>query len=126
MTTSAMAWPSLPYDAWREAKVTLHMFTQVIGKIRLVSAPVEPEWQHVALYVTTSGLTTGPVPSGDRSFEAGFDLLRHRFTVRTSEGDEVGFGLVGCSVARFHQQVLEALGHVGVHVEINPKPPEVP
>src|SRR5437763_10305754 len=112
MTLSATAWPPLPYEAWRESKATLHMFTQVLGKLRLARSPVEPEWQHVPLYVTASGLTTGPVPAGDRSFEAAVDLLGHRFTVRTSTGDVVGFGLVGCSVARFYEQVLEALDHL--------------
>jgi len=126
MTLSATAWPPLPYEAWRESKATLHMFTQVLGKLRLARSPVEPEWQHVPLYVTASGLTTGPVPASDRSFEAAVDLLGHRFTVRTSTGDVVGFGLVGCSVARFYEQVLEALDHVDVRAEINPKPQEVP
>jgi hypothetical protein len=120
------AWPSLPYDAWRDAKATLHMFTQVAGKMRLARSPVEPEWQHVPLYVTTTGLTTGPVPDGDRSYEAVFDLLHHRFTAQTTRGDAVSFGLAGCSVAQFHEQVLEAFGHIGVTIEINPKPQEVP
>ena len=120
------AWPPLPYDAWRESKATLHMFTQVVGKLRLACSPSEREWQHVALYVTVSGLTTGPVPAGDRLFEASFDLLHHRFTVATSDGQDVGFGLAGRTVAQFHEDVLEALGHLGMAITINPKPQEVP
>jgi hypothetical protein len=120
------AWPALPYDEWRESKATLHMFTQVLGKLRLACSPAEPEWQHVALYVTTSGLTTGPVPAGDRSFEATLDLLHHQFNVTTTDGAAATFGLPGRSVAQFYEDVLEALGHVGVTVTINPKPQEVP
>jgi len=122
----AEAWPPLPYEAWRDAKETLHMFTQVVGKLRLALSPPEPEWQHVALYVTASGLTTGPVPDGDRCFEADLDLLDHRFTVRDDDGESVSFGLEGRSVSEFHEDVLEALGHIGVAVEINPMPQEVP
>jgi len=86
------------------------MFTQVVGKLRLALSPPEPEWQHVALYVTASGLTTGPVPDGDRCFEADLDLLDHRFTVRDDDGESVSFGLEGRSVSQFHEDVLEALG----------------
>src|SRR5205823_5865225 len=68
----------------------------------------------------------GPVPDGDRSFEVAFDLLDHRLNVRSSGGEEVSFGLVGRSVAQFHEDVMEALGHIGVAVTINPKPQEVP
>ena len=102
------------------------MFTQVVGKIRLSRSPAEPEWQHVPLYVTTSGLTTGPMPDGNRSFELSFDLLRHRLHVATSDGDSASLGLVDRSVARFYGDVLSILAHMGVSVTINPHPQEIP
>jgi hypothetical protein len=119
------AWPPLPYDAWRDTKATLHMFTQVLGKVRLALAPVEPEWQHAALYVTPSGITTGPVPAA-ASFEAAVDLVGHRFMARSTNGDSVGFALPGRSVAEFYNDVLEGLSRIGVAVELNPDPQEVP
>jgi hypothetical protein len=102
------------------------MFTQVVGKVRLALAPAEPEWQHVPLYVTAWGLTTGPMPAGDRSVELAFDLVHHQLTVGSGHGDGAVLTLAGRSVAQFYEDVLAALGHLGVTVTINPKPQEVP
>ena len=71
-------WPALPYDEWRDTRDTLHMCTQVIGKLRLALSPFEPQWAHVPLYLTARGLTTSPVPSGLRTFDAEFDLVAHQ------------------------------------------------
>ena len=71
------AWPDIPYEAWRDTRDTLHMYTQVIGKLRLALSPPEPQWAHIALYVTARGLTTGPVPFEDRVFQVEFDLIDH-------------------------------------------------
>jgi hypothetical protein len=119
-------WPDLPYESWKDAKTTLHMFTQMIGKLRLARSPAEPEWQHVPLYVTAWGLSSGPMPDGDRSFEASFDLVHHRLDLTTSEGDGASLGLVGRSVAQFYADVLATLAQMGVTITIDPKPQEVP
>src|SRR4029079_16149187 len=84
--TAADAWPDVPFEAWRETKDTLHMYMQVIGKLRLALSPPEPEWAHVALYVTARGITTGPVPFRDRVFQAKFDLIDHALAIAVSDG----------------------------------------
>jgi hypothetical protein len=120
------AWPELPYDSWRDSKSTLHMFTQVLGKLRLGLAPHEPEWMHVPLYVTASGLTTEPMPYHDRVIQADLDLIDHRCILRDGDGTVLGFSLPGRSVAEFYTGVLGGLRSLGAEVEINPKPQEVP
>src|SRR2546429_3080405 len=70
-------WPALPYEEWRETKDTLHMYAQVIGKLRLALSPPEPQWAHVPLYLTARGLTTSPIPVGLRTIDAELDLLAH-------------------------------------------------
>jgi hypothetical protein len=120
------AWPELPYDSWRDSKSTLHMFTQVLGKLRLGLAPHEPEWMHVPLYVTASGLTTEPMPYRDRVIQADLDLIDHRCILRDGDGTVLGFPLPGRSVAEFYAGVLGGLRSLGAEVEINPKPQEVP
>src|SRR5579872_3796601 len=81
-----MAWPDLPYADWKETCDTIHMYSQIPGKIRLALSPAEPEWQHTALYVNSRGLTTGPVPFGDRTFELQFNFLTNYFEITTSDG----------------------------------------
>ena len=83
--TPSDPWPQIPYEAWRDTKVTLHMYTQVIGKLRLALSPPEPEWAHVALYLTARGLTTGPIPYEERVFQADFDLIDHMLTISASK-----------------------------------------
>src|SRR5438552_16460926 len=84
---TAGARPSLPYEEWRETRDTLHMYTQVIGKLRLALSPFEPEWAHVPLYVSARGLTTSTVPVGLRTIDAELDLIDHALVVRSSDGD---------------------------------------
>src|ERR1700680_1540893 len=84
--STAKAWPALPYEEWRETRNTLHMYTQVIGKLRLALSPFEPEWAHVPLYVSVRGLATSPIPVGLRTIEAEFDLIDHALVVRSSDG----------------------------------------
>jgi Family of unknown function (DUF5996) len=120
------AWPDLPYDSWQDTKATLHMYTQVLGKLRLSLAPHEPEWMHVPLYVTASGLTTEPMPYRDRVIQADLDLVNHRCSLSDGDGTVLGFPLPGRSVAGFYADVLGSLRSMRVDVEINPKPQEVP
>ncbi|HSO74559.1 MAG TPA: DUF5996 family protein, partial [Blastocatellia bacterium] len=80
------AWPSLLLSEWKDTYATLHMWTQIVGKVRLtLSPPVNHSW-HSALYVTSRGLTTSPIPFGSRTFEIDFDFLDHKLLIRSSEG----------------------------------------
>lgn len=120
------AWPELPWQEWAPTADTLHMFTQVLGKLRLSMSPSEPHWAHVPLYVTVSGLTTGPMAYGERYVQADLDLTAHRLWIADSSGQSVQLPLVNQSVARFYHNTMDALGFLGVQVTLNTKPQEVP
>lgn len=119
-------WPSLPLKEWRDTYVTLHMWTQIAGKIRMTLSPSLNHWWHVTLYVNARGLTTGPVPYQQGLFEIQFDFQRHSVEVRTSEGSDASRPLVAESVASFYGGTMELLASLGIVVNINPKPQEVP
>jgi hypothetical protein len=119
------AWPSLPLEAWSDTCATLHLWTQVVGKVRLVQGPALNHCWDVTLYVTTRGLTTSPMPYGARTFEIDFDFVGHGLEIRDSDGGHAGFALEGYSVARFYAQLMEALGRLGIQVAIHRKPNEV-
>jgi hypothetical protein len=121
----AGAWPSLPLEAWRDTYATLHMWTQVIGKIRLARAPMVNHWWHVPLYVTARGLTTSPVPYGTRTFQIDFDFITHRLSIVTSDGAERAFELGSYAVAEFYERVSAAMTELGLHVKIWTHPVEV-
>jgi len=121
-----MPWPALPLEEWKQTCDTLHLWTQVPGKVRLALSPEEPEWQQVVLYVTSRGLTTGPVPFGERTFEIAFDFLAHKVTIWTSDGPMREIALVPQSVAAFYATMLKALNGLGIVVQLNPMPQEVP
>lgn len=118
-------WPPLPYDEWRETRDTLHMYTQVIGKLRLALSPFEPEWANVALYVTARGLSTSPIPVGLRSIDAELDLIDHVLLIRSSDGGMERRPLGG-PVADFYHEVIGALQRLDVDVAISVLPSEVP
>ena len=118
------AWPSLPYEEWRETRDTLHMYTQVIGKLRLALSPFEPEWAHVPLYVSARGLTTSTVPVGLRTIDAELDLVDHALVVRSNDGD-IERRPLGGSVADFYQDVMRALQRLRVDVAVSVLPSEV-
>jgi Family of unknown function (DUF5996) len=119
-------WPELPLDAWRETCDTLHLWTQIPGKIRLARSPPEPDWGHVTLYVTVSGLTTSPIPDGERTFQLDFDFLEHALLLSTSDGRARSIPLAPQTVKSFYRETFDALASLGIHVEIWPKPQEVP
>jgi hypothetical protein len=119
-------WPALPLEEWEETYHTLHMWTQIVGKIRLGLAPLQNHWWNVALYVNTRGLTTSPIPYQGRSFEIQFDFVHHRLELRTSDGGERALELSPKSVAAFYRELLSTLRQAGIDVQINPKPQEVP
>src|SRR5436190_10583816 len=119
-------WPELPLPAWEDTFRTLHMWTQIVGKVRLELTPKQNHWWNVALYVNARGLTTSPIHYERGAFEIQFDFLRHQLQVTTSAGDERAFPLAPKSVAAFYRETFEMLREVGVDVRINPKPQEIP
>src|SRR6267142_1679492 len=119
-------WPELPTAAWRETYATLHLWTQIIGKIRLVRSPWLNHSWHVALYVTARGLTTSPIPDGPRTFQIDLDFIDHALRISTSDGAERQFALAGHSVASFYAATMAALAELGIHVTIDEMPNELP
>lgn len=124
MTTSL--WPSLPLEEWKDTYATLHMWTQVVGKIRLVQSPMVNHWWQVPLYVTTRGLTTTAIPYGHRTFEMDFDFIDHQLLIKTSEGATKNIALVPRSVADFYREVMATLRSLNINVKIYTTPVEVP
>jgi hypothetical protein len=119
-------WPSLPLGAWSETYASLHLWTQIVGKIRLIQSPwVNHSW-HVTLYVTPRGLTTSTIPYGTRTFQIDFDFIDHRLTLQSSDGGSAGLSLRPQSVAGFYTHLMEELEKLDLHVGICRKPNEVP
>jgi Family of unknown function (DUF5996) len=119
------AWPSLPLEEWRETYATLHLWLQIVGKIRLMQNPwVNHSW-HVTLYVTASGLTTSRIPYGNRAFQIDFNFVEHRLTVDTSDGRRAALPLEPQTVATFYRRLMELLSTLGVPVKIHRRPNEV-
>jgi hypothetical protein len=125
-SASQAPWPELPTAAWRETYATLHLWTQIIGKIRLVRSPWLNHSWHVALYVTARGLTTSPIPDGVRTFQIDLDLIDHALRVSTSDGTQRQFALAGQSVASFYAAIMAALWETGIHIAIDEMPNELP
>jgi hypothetical protein len=121
-----MTWPALPLDAWSDTCATLHMWTQIVGKIRLAqSAWINHSWQ-VTLYVTARGLTTSPIPHGTRTFQIDFDFLAHRLVVQSSDGGTADMPLAPQSVAAFYRRLMEEMARLDLRVDIDTRPNEVP
>lgn len=118
-------WPSLPLEAWEDTYATLHMWTQIVGKIRLVQAPwVNHSW-HVTLYVTARGLTTSPIPHGERTFQIDFDFIDHRLLIKTNDGAIKTMALQPRTVADFYQDLMSNLWQLGLEVKIHTMPNEI-
>jgi hypothetical protein len=124
--TSQVAWPELPTTAWRETYETLHLWIQIVGKIRLARAPWLNHSWHVVLYVTARGLTTSPIPDGTRTFQIDFDFIDHALRISTSDGAQRQFSLAGHSVASLYAAIMAELAQLGIHVAINEMPNELP
>ncbi|PRW64942.1 DUF5996 family protein [Actinopolyspora mortivallis] len=118
-------WPALAVEDWKDTRDTLHMWTQVVGKIRLARAPVVNHWWQVPLYVSPRGLTTSAIPHGTRVFDMEFDFLGHRLLVRSSDGGRREIALEPRTVAGFHHEVAEALTELDLPVTIVPRPVEI-
>ena len=123
--TSGETWPALPYEAWADTCATLHMWTQVVGKIRLALAPWVNHWWQVPLYVDQRGLTTSPIPYGERTFQIDFDFVDHQLKIHCDGGTTRVVPLAPRTVADFHHEVMAALRSLHVHVKIWTTPVEV-
>jgi len=119
-------WPELRLASWSDTAATLHMWTQIVGKVRMALAPPVNHFWHVPLYVTACGLGTSAIPYGSRSFEIDFDFLEDRLSVRDNAGAAAFVGLYPRSVADFYAEFLATLQSLDIHVKIWPKPVEVP
>jgi Family of unknown function (DUF5996) len=119
-------WPSLPLDAWRATYATLHMWTQVVGKIRLALTPLVNHWWNTTLYVTSRGLSTSAIPYGSGAFEISFDFLDHRLRIDASDGANRSFPLAPITVAEFYRKTMDSLAALGIEVTIWTTPVEVP
>jgi Family of unknown function (DUF5996) len=119
-------WPALPYDAWKDTYATLHMWTQVVGKVALAQAPPLNHSWGVALRVTGRGLETGVLPHGERTFTIGFDFVDHRLVIDVSDGARRTLPLAPRSVADFYAEVMTALEAMGLPVRIWSMPVEIP
>lgn len=121
------ALPELHIADWRPTKDTLHLYAQIVGKVKLASTPPRNHWWHAPLYVDVRGLTTGPLRRGDTTFDIAFDLVDHELVVRTINGDTRAFALTdGLSVAVFDATLHTVLDELGVDVRIREQPYGVP
>ena len=119
-------WPELPLASWRDTYSTLHMWTQIAGKVRLALSPRVNHWWHVPFYVSARGLTTSPIPCGARVFEVEFDFLRHQVSIHCSDGQTQTVALYPRSVADFYREFMSALATLRIEVKIWKMPVEVP
>jgi hypothetical protein len=119
-------WPSLPLSSWKDTCETLHLWTQVVGKVRLGLTPVVNHWWNVPLYVSARGLTTSQIPYGNRAFEIWFDFVEHRLVLETCDGLVKTLSLAPRSVANFYQDFRNLLRSAGIEVKIWEMPVEIP
>ena len=124
--TSPEAWPALPLSAWADTYGTLHMWTQIVGKVRLALSPQVNHWWQVPLYVSANGLTTSPIPYGNVIFEIEFDFLCHTLNIMTNRGETKSMRLYPRTVADFYAEFLGLLHSLNLNVKIWPMPVEVP
>ncbi|HWY23100.1 MAG TPA: DUF5996 family protein [Candidatus Acidoferrum sp.] len=124
--TNQHSWPALPLEAWQDTYATLHMWTQIVGKVRLALSPRVNHWWEVPLYVNARGLTTSAIPYGDGDFEVQFDFIDHKLIIQTSWGSSKTLALKPQSVADFYAEFMSALRLLGIAVKIWTLPCEVP
>ena len=119
------SYPALPLERWEDTKKTLHLFLQIVGKIRLALCPKANHWWHAPLYVSVRGLTTRPIPVDDMVFEIEFDFLHHVLSIKTSKGDHELLKLTDVSVSQFYRNVFNTLNKLGIDVQIKAKPYDI-
>ena len=118
-------WPALPLAEWKDTYSTLHMWTQIVGKIRLALTPLVNHWWNVPLYVAPRGLSTSAIPYNDRFFQITFDFISHLLLIETTDGSTKTIALRSRSVAEFYQEMMAALNSLGMPVTIWTTPVEV-
>jgi Family of unknown function (DUF5996) len=119
-------WPELPYEAWKDTYATLHLWTQIVGKIRLAQTSWLNHSWHVTLYVSPRGLTTSSIPYGNLSFELEFDFSKHVLRASADNGSSKEIALSPRSVAEFYADLMNALSQLGIKVRIFARPNEIP
>ncbi|GAB1640065.1 DUF5996 family protein [Krasilnikovia sp. MM14-A1259] len=124
-TTQTRVWPRLRIDDWADTKDTVHMWTQIVGKIRMAHTPPVNHWWHVTLYVSPRGLTTSTIPYRDAAFDIEFDFLDHQLHLRTTDGRRRQVRLAPKPVARFYTETMDALADLGIQTRIHAAPNEV-
>ena len=125
MNGTSNVWPALPFAEWKDTAITLHMWTQIVGKIRLTLTPWTNHSWHVTLYVTSRGLTTSPIPHGVCTFEIQFDFINHQLLVDKSDGARRKLELKPQSVADFYRTLMRTLEDLDLPVTINTMPNEI-
>ena len=120
------AWPALPLAEWTDTRATLHMWTQIVGKIRLALSPHVNHWWESPLYMSARGMTTSPIPWRDGVFEIEFDFINHNLVIRGSDRTTKFIPLYPRSVAEFYREVMAVLHAIGIDVKIWPTPVEIP
>jgi uncharacterized protein DUF5996 len=118
-------WPALRLEEWAATRDTLHMWLQIVGKVKLAKAPMVNHWWQITLYPTPRGLTTGVIPDGATAFEIAFDFCDHELKIELEGGERRTVALEPKSVAKFYSETLAALGELGIDVAIWTKPVEV-
>jgi len=123
--STPMTWPELDYSAWKDTCTTLHLWTQIVGKVRLACTPwVNHSW-HVPLYLTARGLTTSPIAHGERTFAVDFDFIAHAVAIDTTDGGRWQLALQPRTVAEFHAEIMAGLHDLGLRVPIHDMPSEI-
>src|SRR5258705_6893631 len=118
--------PALPFDSWKDTLATLHMWSQIVGKVRLKLCPLVNHWWNVPFYITARGMTTSPMPYEQRDIEVQFDFIEHKILIETSEGRVVTMAMAPQSVADFYKKFMAALAELGINVRIRTMPCEIP
>ena len=118
--------PALPFDSWKDTLATLHMWSQIVGKVRLKLCPLVNHWWNVPFYITVRGMTTSPMPYEQRDIEVQFDFIEHKILIETSEGRVVTMAMAPQSVADFYKKFMAALAELGINVRIWTTPCEIP
>jgi hypothetical protein len=120
------SWPALPLEAWQDTRDTLHLWTQIVGKVRLALSPLINHWWEVPFYISARGLTTSAIPYNRGVFEIEFDFIDHYLIIQTSEDSRKTIPLAPRSVADFYKEFMAALGSLGIEVTIWHMPVEIP
>lgn len=125
ISDAAECWPAIHLADWKDTYATLHMWTQIVGKIRMELTPLVNHWWNVPFYLSSRGLNTSMIPYGDRHFEMEFDFVDHKLVIRTSDPKTASVALAARSTADFYKEVMSALRSLGIEVHIWKMPVEV-